>query len=148
MTHPPSTWFARSLPTSLNNPDPIRPEKHPFSIRDKKTRSEILLTIQPQPHAPMTSNPFRATPAAPEPPIPDTPTDLALVLVSLRRLITAWRERASAAPEREARVYRQVEADLTAAITSHSEMQHLWEAIRSDLIRSMVEALHNSKGQS
>lgn len=82
-----------------------------------------------------------SSPGSHEPPIPDTATDFALHLVALRRLIVAWRERASTAAEREARIYRQVEADLTAAIASHSEMQDLWVAVRRDLIRTLLDAM-------
>lgn len=71
-----------------------------------------------------------------------------LLLVALRRLIVAWRERASAAAERESRIYRQVEADLTGAIGTHADRQHLWSAIRRDLIRGLLEALDERDGNS
>lgn len=83
-------------------------------------------------------------PSSPDPstsPIPDTPTDLALLLVALRRLIRTWRDRASTAAEREARVYQRAESDLSAAIAAHAELHGLWTAVRDDLIHGILEAL-------
>ena len=77
----------------------------------------------------------------PQEQIPDTPIDLALLLNALRRLVVTWRERATASTEREARIYRQAEADLSALIAGHAEARTVWCAARTDLIEALLAAL-------
>lgn len=92
---------------------------------------------------PPNSNPLHD----PTEPVPDTPLDLSLLLTALRRMILIWRERATTATEREARIYRQVEADLSGVISSHSEMRSVWAAARRDLAQAIVAALDERDGR-
>lgn len=80
-------------------------------------------------------------------PIPDTPLDLGLLLTALRRTIVLWRERASAAPEREARIYHQAEKDLSAVISGHAEMRSAWTAARRDLVQAIMSAMAERDGR-
>lgn len=80
-------------------------------------------------------------PHAPDCPIPNTPMDAAFIIVALRRLTTAWRERSTTAHEREARVYKQIESEITAVVSGYSESSSVWSATRRDLVRALLKAL-------
>lgn len=78
--------------------------------------------------------------------IPDTPLDMSLLLTALRRIIVVWRERACAAPDREARIYEHAEADLAAVISGHAPMRTIWIAARCDMVQAIMAAMDERDG--
>lgn len=96
----------------------------------------------------MSEHPYKHHLPSSDRPIGNSPLDAALVVIALRKLIVAWRERASVAPERESRVYQRVEADVTALIASHSEARAVWQAARDDLMRALLAALDQRGGDT